>query len=151
MLHYDFRYIQQSNRRWLNDFIGNGRYGFSLDFLIPAFDTSHLLSTLRSSVSRTLTRTSFLPTVFPSARFLAIVQLPKTSIANHSQFRYSVSLTFFLSHVTRRLFLPVLLLFRSRSFTVIFFSHFSPASQNKQFLPFETCRILLCLFAPAET
>lgn len=78
---------------------------------------------------------------FLSTRFLAIVHFPRRPSRRSSRFRYSVSLAFFsflLLHVAS-FSLPILVLFRSdpqfiRRTLKIFFSHFSPASQNKQFL-----------------
>lgn len=62
--------------------------------------------------------------------------------------------TFFLSVITCRFSSSIFLLPISVAFVYhileIFFFHSSPASQDKQFLPLEICRILLCPFAPAH-
>lgn len=78
---------------------------------------------------------------FLSTRFLAIVHFPRRPSRRSSRFRYSVSLAFLsylLLHVAS-FSLPILVFFRFDSQFIrrtlkIFFSHFSPASQNKQFL-----------------
>lgn len=95
---------------------------------------------------------------FLSTRFLAIVHFPRRPSRRSSRFRYSVSLAFFFPYLLLHVAsfsLPILVFFRFDSQFIrrtlkIFLSHFSPASQNKQFLSLSRniSRILLCPFTP---
>lgn len=98
--------------------------------LIPAFNTSHLHSTLRFSVRRLLTRTNFLLPVFffLSTRLLAIVHFPRRPSRRSSRFRYSVSLAFFFPPTSY--YTSLLSLFRSLSFFGSILNSFAVPSKS---------------------